>query len=166
MSMAIHRKTPAGKLIQSYMRTPPSHDFAAASMERLRVSVMESTSSRREAYKLMNPDLSLHFVYSPQSQVPEYCRTAFTRLRLQSHRLKIETGRWTRPVTPKELRQCVCKEVQTEEHILLSCPLTAELRSNDFFTQYTDIGSLFDCSDNESAIRVCKLCHSAINIFI
>ena len=34
--------------------------------------------------------------------VPEYSRKAFTRLRLSSHKLKIETGRWSR--IPKEAR--------------------------------------------------------------
>ena len=53
----------------------------------------------------------LQFLYLVHPQVlyedrlvPEYNRKAFTRLRLSSHKLKIETGRWSR--IPKEARRC------------------------------------------------------------
>ena len=81
-----------------------------------------------------------------------------------SHRLKIETGRWTRPVTPRENRLCKCKAIQTEEHVLLRCPLTAHLRT-PYLEQFNDIASLFEMS-TESAFLVSKLCYDAMNVFI
>ena len=81
-----------------------------------------------------------------------------------SHRLKVETGRWTRPVTPKESRLCNCKAVQSEEHVLLTCPLTAHLR-NPFLDQFCDITTLFDLTE-ESAFQVTKLCYDTLNVFI
>ena len=84
-----------------------------------------------------------------------------------SHRLKVETGRWTRPVTPRERRFCDCKAVQTEEHVLLKCPLTAHLRNQflDHADQPSDIATLFDLS-KESAFQVTKLCYDSLNVFI
>ena len=57
----------------------------------------------------------------------DFLRIAFTRLRTSSHRLKIETGRWSR--VPREMRVCQCGEgVQTEEHVLVGCNLTKGIR--------------------------------------
>ena len=50
----------------------------------------------------------------------------FTRSRLSSHRLKIETGRWAR-IEPED-RLCMCGQIQTEEHVLLYCVLTDHIR--------------------------------------
>ena len=99
-----------------------------------------------------------------QSSVPEFQRITYTRLRLMSHRLKVETGRWTRPVTPRERRLCSCNAIQTEEHVLLECPLTAHMRT-PFFNQFSNIASLFNLS-NESAFQVTRLCYDAMNLFI
>ena len=60
--------------------------------------------------------------------MPEQCRIVVNRLRLGSHYLKIETGRWSR--IPLENRMCTCNfDIQTEEHVLLMCPLTEALRT-------------------------------------
>ena len=164
VTMAINHKTEAGKLLKFYLNTSPDHDFCATAMVKLQTSVQASASPRRESYKLMNPSLSVNFVYTSQSLIPEFQRIAFTRLRLMSHRLKIETGRWTRPVTPRENRLCECKAIQSEEHVLLKCPLTAHLRT-PHLEQISDIASLFELS-TESAFQVSKLCYDAMNVFI
>ena len=164
VSLSLQHKTEAGRLLKFYIDTPLSHDFVAKSMDSLKQSVQANASSRRECYRLMNPSLSLNYVYTRQSMVPEFQRIALTRLRLMSHRLKVETGRWTRPVTPKESRLCNCKAVQTEEHVLLTCPLTAHLR-NPFLDQFCDITTLFDLTE-ESAFQVTKLCYDTLNVFI
>ena len=47
------------------------------------------------------------------------------RLRISSHNLAIETGRFTRPKTPVNDRICIhCNDnqVENEEHFLLKCP--------------------------------------------
>jgi hypothetical protein len=56
---------------------------------------------------------------------------AFTRFRLHSHNLAIETGRHSRPFIPRRRRLCqYCNthQVEDEIHFLISCPLYDELR--------------------------------------
>ena len=52
-------------------------------------------------------------------------RIIITKWRLSSHNLKIETGRYTKPPTPREER--VCSEctsiVEDEYHVVFQCPL-------------------------------------------
>ena len=78
----------------------------------------------------LNPSLSTHPVYSCESYIPDFMRQAFTRIRLMSHSLKVETGRWSR--IPVELRVCPCENnvTQTEEHVLLHCPFSEHCRQN------------------------------------
>ena len=59
--------------------------------------------------------------------VDDYLRIAFTRLRTSSHRLKVETGRWSR--IPRERRLCKCgMGVQTEKHVLVECELAEPIK--------------------------------------
>ena len=69
-------------------------------------------------YRGINSDLSQHPVYKCLDS-NEWERISFSRLRLSSHRLKVETGRWSR--IPQEQRLCVCGTVQTKEHVLIHC---------------------------------------------
>ena len=58
-------------------------------------------------------------------------RTAMTKLRVSSHRLEVETGRWTRPVSiPFDERKChICDRLEDEFHFLFECPFYNELRT-------------------------------------
>ena len=58
--------------------------------------------------------------------IPEVYRISFSRLRLSSHRLRIETGRWSR--IPRDRRLCPCGQIQDEEHVLAHCQITQHLR--------------------------------------
>ena len=51
-------------------------------------------------------------------------RVVLSKLRLSSHRLLIESGRWNRPQPiPREQRLCaICNKLEDEYHLLL-CPL-------------------------------------------
>ena len=96
-------------------------------------------SSKRKTYIHLNPNFQTPDMYSDKF-VPEITRRAFSRFRLSSHRLRIETGRWSR--TPKELRLCPCKCIQDEEHVLLFCPYTRDIRTL-FNVNHTSLSSSF-----------------------
>ena len=104
-----------------------------------RVRTSERTKSA--TYRLINPTMDVHPIYlSSEEPVDDYLRMAFTRFRTSSHRLRIETGRWSR--TPRERRLCQCDEgVQSEEHVLRFCNLTEPIRQKygveiDCFEQF------------------------------
>ena len=93
-------------------------------------------------YKMVNPSLSVHNVYKRggNEYVPEYLRVSFTRLRLSSHRLRIETGRWSR--IPRENRLCACgviHNIQDEAHVIQVCPNVGHIRQRyDVLPTYPD----------------------------
>lgn len=78
-----------------------------------------SATQSRTGVNDFNPTLTVPNVYRTDVYVPVYQREAFTRLRLMSHNLRIEAGRWSR--TPTELRVCLCDgvNVQIEQHVLI-----------------------------------------------
>ena len=57
-------------------------------------------------------------------------RSAMIKLVMSSHRLAIETGRWARPVVPRDQRACpVCSASPEDEyHLILICPLYGDIR--------------------------------------
>lgn len=60
----------------------------------------------------------------------EKFRIALSRLRVSSHRLEIETGRWNKPsAIPFDDRKCKnCFILEDELHFILKCSLYNELR--------------------------------------
>ena len=82
----------------------------------------------------------------------------FTRLRLSSHKLRIETGRWQR--LPVEERLCTCGAVQDEIHVLQSCPLTKYLRDKQNFCINAD-----DLLTNIDSLEKFKYMYSVLNFF-
>ena len=114
-----------------------------------------SSSTKFAIYRTeMNSKLSLHEVYGDRVYIPDYLRQSFTRLRLMSHELKVETGRWSR--LPREERVCVCNNevVQDEKHVLLACPLLAHIRQRFRELDYSNICNLLN--DEKDPENLCK----------
>ena len=118
------------------------HNPLSDIVELIRAQCAGSTKYRTYA-TVLNPSLSLHPIYDTSIYIPDYQRVAFSRIRLMSHNLRIETGRWSR--TPPERRVCHCdnEQPQTEEHVLIFCPLTQNLRMNYPTLNFSDINLLF-----------------------
>lgn len=92
------------------------------------ITELAREKSRYATYISLNPSLSQHPVYLSDT-IRDSLRIRFSQLMLSSHHLRIETGRWNRPPTPREARLCQCgADIQTEEHVLLSCQRTAQER--------------------------------------
>ena len=84
-------------------------------------------------------------------------RASVTRMRISSHNLYIERGRYVNPPIPRESRWCVyCylqnneKIVENEIHALFDCPLYQSIKEHVFGTQPTyplEIENMFKCPD-------------------
>ena len=92
---------------------------------KLRATPIEKTKLR--LYMPMTPDLSVHGGNDEQV-IEDNLRISFTRIRLCSHKLRSETGRWSG--TPPDQRICphCLISVQDERHIL-ECPATRDIRT-------------------------------------
>jgi hypothetical protein len=137
VNLAEQERTQSGLLLKTLMAKDSNYDLIAEKLHLLHEKIKSSSSSRRITYLSINPELSVPVMYSCDPPIKEHFRVATTRLRLSSHRLKIETGRWSRIV--KENRLCVCGQMQTEEHVLLMCPQTRELRDSHKDRQFSKI---------------------------
>ena len=86
-----------------------------------------SNSSRAVFYRSIS-----HFRFQDYLEIitVKKFRTALSKLRLSSHRLEVETGRWARPnAIPFEERLFkVCNKLKDEYHFVLECPIYLNLR--------------------------------------
>ena len=95
-----------------------------------------------------------HWVWCNSKYIPDYLRESFSRIRLMSHSLKIETGRWSR--LPREERVCICnnESMQTEIHVLIECRLTQGIRLRYPMLDFQDLSRLFCATDH--TLLLCK----------
>ena len=118
-------------------------EHEVSGIERLKQSIRLSSKTKMKTYLKLNPNLSVHPVYQLcNASIPDYLRTDFSRFRLSSHRLKIETGRWA--WLPPEERLCLCGKVQDEEHVLLECVFTEHIRDLTPITILPTIGTMLN----------------------
>ena len=71
--------------------------------------------------------------YLNNINMKKFCQ-ALTKIRVSSHRLAVETGRWNKPVKqPFNERKCmVCSVIEDEFHFVLECKQFVELRKQIF----------------------------------
>ena len=113
------------KHIQNLLEEPDS--IIEKNLSAIKTRILASSRTKAITYRAFNPDLAIHPIYTNETIVDDDLRTAFTRLRLSSHRLRIETGRWARIDRADRLCQCGL-DIQSEEHVLCDCMLVAEIR--------------------------------------
>ena len=154
--LAQNVKCPAGKVLQDLLAENGTHKDQY--QEAVLQAVRSSTSTRRVAYRNMNPTLSVSYVYS-NSPVPEHSRIAFTRFRLSSHNLPYEMGHWAH--VPPELRLCSCGSVQLDSHILLECVNTQPMRLSNKISNCACLNDLFQ---NNDVMDVCNLCYEILKL--
>ena len=147
--------TPGARYINSLLTQ--DHNIAQRDLHELQHQCQVSNKTKLVTYReQINPRLLCHKIYSEPSTLPEHHRIALSRLRLGSHNLAIETGRWQR--IPRERRLCTCDEVETEQHALTSCPHRAWIRTKYPTIQYA-LPQMFEQSDTNS---VAKFCHEVL----
>ena len=134
-------------------------DHINLGMETLKNRVVCSTGSKFISYRTINPSFDIHPVYFRRDMfIPEKYRQSVTRLRVSSHDLRIETGRWSR--IPRDRRTCPCGLIQDERHVLIDCPISEQLRNT-----YLDIDFDFPNILNQDSISSFKLVHEILEIY-
>ena len=132
-------KTPGYRYLTKLLEDPdPINTDLTARQERL----LTSERSKLITYCTINPLLEVAPLYS--TNVPEHYRIPTSRVRLSSHNLAIETGRWSR--IPRDRRLCGCGEIQTEEHFLCHCRDTEQYRVKHRISDKT-LSELFATND-------------------
>ena len=143
-ALCLGEETEMGRLLREAQNT--DGDPEELSRQRLQTQCREraATSTRFATY--LNRTLTVHAVYTQRHAVPDSMRVDLSRLRLSSHRLRVETGRWAR--IPREERICSCElaELQDEEHVILRCPKTRGIRES---VTYDSVETFFNLELDE-----------------
>ena len=87
-----------------------------------------------------------------ESFINDELRIAITRWRLSCHKLRIETGRYTYPITPRDERLCkMCRTVEDETHALFNCSAHTFIRMKFFslLCKYTTVSHLLNPQTSE-----------------
>ena len=111
-----------------------------------------NNSTRADTYRLF---ATFSFKqYLDQINIKKF-RTALTRLRVSSHRLEVETGRWHKPnKIPKHERKCqLCKSLEDEFHFIIECPLYHDFRElliNKYFWRRPNILKFIELMQSEN----------------
>lgn len=145
-TLVSNARTPCARYVNYVINSDPKQESS-----KLHARIRDSKKSRFTTYVSdMNNSLCVHPMYSDTS-ISERDRIIVTRIRLFSHNLAIEKGRWSR--VPQELRLCTCKEVQTENHVISVCPETRAVRN-----MYPDVNFTLPTFFNEEPSLMTKLC--------
>ena len=110
-----------------------------------------------------NVPLASHPIYTTDTFIPDFIRESVTRVRLMSHNLKVETGRWSR--IPRDLRVCQCnnRDIQTESHVLIKCNLSQNIRLRYQMLDFTNTNSLF--GETTNILLLCKYVHEVLKVY-
>ena len=115
-------------------------------------------TSKARTYREINPKMNVHNVYTSNEYINERERLSFTRFRLSSHHLRIETGRWAR--IEVEERICDCGNgIQDEQHVLLKCLKTeGERRKYGVGEDTVNVGVLMETMNVHDLVSFVHLC--------
>lgn len=131
-------------------------DHTKTGIQLTRETVSNDVKRRGVTYVSLNPELSVHNLYIQQrTYIPDSLRIGFTRVRLSSHRLRVETGRWSR--IPRCERLCPCGYLQDEGH-LLTCKESKQILSSFSYTESSlGLVNLFTKLDKKHLTMLNKL---------
>ena len=114
-------------------------------MESREQRIRESTNSMCRYYHNMNFQKK-SCIYN--SMTNDHYRYIISRWRLSNHDLRIETGRYTKPITPREERNCdTCNTIEDEHHVIFDCPKYDTVRNgHETILSCNAISTFLDCS--------------------
>ena len=130
------------------------NNWVKCGIEKAIDNIKDDNRQRFVTYRELNPDLSCHEVYRQKREyIPDTLRISFTRLRLSSHRLRIETGRWSR--TARENRTCSCSDILQDKKHILVCPFNVNVLTQFDYHQDANLGLLH-------LFKFCDLMHFSL----
>ena len=134
-------------------------------LDDLKTKFGEETGTKALKYKEINSGLNVHSVYTSDKYIDERKRIVFTRFRLSSHRLKIETGRWAR-INPED-RVCDCDRggVQDEYHVVFDCGKTAGVRLRYGVNDVVYGGGVSDLMENHDPCELVDFVDECMKMF-
>ena len=92
-----------------------------------------------------------------RSFVNDELREIITRWRLSCHKLRIETGRYTNPITPREERKCrICQVVEDETHALFHCAAHTFIRLKFFslICVYNTVSLILNPQNSDDVVKI------------
>ena len=120
-----------------------------------------SEKSKFRTYLALNPNLMKHPMYCCL-EVQEFKGIAATKLRLSSHNLAVERGRWQRqPREERVCRLCDSGDVQDEQHIISRCPSTQTVRTDNPHVNF-DVPEVF----SEDPVTLTSLLYTIVKAFV
>ena len=159
--MCKNMNTPGFRFLQRAALDNPNNESLEKYINTVKNSAL--TFTKFVSYRTeLNPELKTHRVYGNKVYIPDYLRTSFTRLRLMSHRLKVETGRWSRTARIGRVCQCDRISVQDESHALLTCNLSACIRTEFSMLSFASMNSLIE---NEDIYNMCRYVHKVLKLY-
>ena len=91
------------------------------------------------------------------SFVNDEFRMLITRWRLSCHKLRIETGRYTTPITPRGQRLCkICSVLEDEQHALFHCPIHTfvRLKFHLLLCKYNTVALILNPQCSEDIVKI------------
>ena len=98
-----------------------------------------------------------HNVTLYQSFVNDELWMIITKWRLSCHKLRIETGRYTIPITPREERLCkICLVVEDEVHAMFHCSAHTfiRLKFHSLLCKYNTVPQILNPQCSEDVVRI------------
>ena len=104
--------------------------------------------------------------YLEQINVFKYMQV-LSKLRMSSHRLAIESGRWARHTSPPmNKRKCVhCNVLEDEFHFVIECQIFIELRTKFLSKYYRKMSSMYKCIELLNTTNVQLLRNLSLYIY-
>ena len=162
MQLTLNARTPTSRHLHALLQGQAGDEERSLAATVATIVQNPRESTRLQWYSSINTNYDVHDIYLKDSEVNELHRVSWTRLRLSSHSLAIEQGRWNRRGRgrlPVEERLCTCGQVQTEHHVIEACPRTEHLRVQH---RYTTVTQLMNIRDNK---LLCKICHNILQVY-
>ena len=144
------------RLYADHMDSNTTHNHIIESNVKERLERLQSEETTKIALYKEITNLEHNNAFY-QSFVNDELRMIVTRWRLSCHKLRVETGRYTVPITPRNERFCkICPIVEDEFHALFHCPAHTfvRLEFHTLLCKYNTVKLILNPQSPEDVVKV------------